>query len=175
MSGRNATVCAIQLDSRCSNNGILDLRGLNVNMQEDMVVRYTGKASLMVESDGTTGCNVVIDGDLLPGGKFPDQAVLGLMAEKILRFTGDNQNGLETAQQVAVGLFYAGEQASVEQGAAVMGNITSQSFCSSSNCNAGQTAKIFQVPGLEYNLPPGFDVLSNSTLPTFTVLSYERR
>ncbi|WP_027480943.1 hypothetical protein [Deinococcus pimensis] len=158
--------------------GILDLRGLNVYMQEDMVVRYQGKSTLLVERKNGVGGNVTVDGNVLPGGggrTFPDADVLGVLAENDLLFTGDNQNGLPTSQQIAVGLFYAGNQTTVAQGGRVLGNITTGTFCTSSNCNAGQSAQIIQVPGLEYNLPPGFDNLRSDTLATYRVLSYERR
>lgn len=159
--------------------GMLNLKGIDAWFKEDMIVRYDGKSTLFVEKSGNAGGNVTVDGNVLPGGggsgTFPDSDVLGVLAENDITFTGDNQNGLATTKQVAIGLFYAGNQATVSKDSTLMGNLTADTFCTSSNCNAGQGPSIIQVPGLEYNLPPAFDRLNNSTLATFRILAYERR
>ena len=157
--------------------GTVNFRGYNLEFQEDVVVRYTNKATLVVESQDDKGGSVTLDGDLLPERSFPDQDVLGIVAEKTLTITGDRQNVPGTPQkQVVMGLFYAGERAIAEQNSTVFGTIIAKEVCTSSNCQAGSgNVQIVQVPGLEFNLPPGFDKIPNATSAFFGQLTYERR
>ncbi|RTH97610.1 hypothetical protein CSW29_11300 [Thermus scotoductus] len=142
-----------------------------------MVVRYTNKATLLVESQGSSGGNVTLDGDLLPERSFPDQDVLGIVVEKNLTTTGDTQNVSGAPQkQVVMGLFYAGGRAIIQQNSTVFGTIIAKEVCTSSNCTAGSgNVNIVQVPGLEFNLPPGFNQIPNATSAFFGQLTYERR
>jgi hypothetical protein len=157
--------------------GTVNFRGYDLNFKEDVVVRYTNKATLIVESQGSSGGNVTLDGDLLPQGKFPDQDVLGIVVEKNLTITGRTQNVSGTPQkQVVMGLFYAGGRAIIQQNSTVFGTIIAKEVCTSSNCTAGSgNVNIVQVPGLEFNLPPGFNQIPNATSAFFGQLTYERR
>lgn len=120
---------------------------------------------------------MTLDGDLLPERSFPDQDVLGIVAERTFTITGDTQNVPGTPQkQVVMGLFCAGEGAIVQQNSTVFGTIIAKTVCTSSNCTAGSgNVNIVQVPGLEFNLPPGFDKIPNATSAFFGQLTYERR
>jgi hypothetical protein len=157
--------------------GMVNFRGYDLEFKEDVVVRYTNKATLVVESQGNEGGSVTLDGDLLPERSFPDQDVLGIVTEKTLTITGDTQNVPGTPQkQVVMGLFYAGEGAIVQQNSTVFGTIIAKTVCTSSNCTAGSgNVNIVQVPGLEFNLPPGFDKIPNASSAFFGQLTYERR
>jgi len=157
--------------------GTVNFRGYDLEFKEDVVVRYTNKATLLVESQGSSGGNVTLDGDLLPERSFPDQDVLGIVVEKNLTITGDRQNVSGAPQkQVVMGLFYAGERAIIQQNSTVFGTIIAKEVCTSSNCIAGSgNVNIVQVPGLEFNLPPGFDQIPNATSAFFGQLTYERR
>lgn len=158
--------------------GLVNFRGLNLHFQEDVLVRFQNKAAFFVESDPVTdvGGNVTVDGDLLPGTSFPDKDVLGIIAEKQVYMSGATQNIPDAPSgQVTAGLFYAGELGIVAKSATVFGTLMTPKFCTTSNCTAGQTAKFVQVPGLEYNLTPGFSQLEGSTIPTYRIASFERR
>jgi len=157
--------------------GTVNFRGYDLEFKEDVVVRYTNKATLLVESQGSSGGNVTLDGDLLPERSFPDQDVLGIVVEKNLTTTGDTQNVSGAPQkQVVMGLFYAGGRAIIQQNSTVFGTIIAKEVCTSSNCTAGSgNVNIVQVPGLEFNLPPGFNQIPNATSAFFGQLTYERR
>lgn len=161
-------------------NGTLDIKGLNVQFNENVIVRYEGKASMLVEKDASgTGGNVRINGDVLPYDSFPDKSVLGLIAENDLTISGANQNKLDssyTKTQVVTGLFYAGNMVSAVKDSVVMGTLMGEGFDLSNGENGGAAkTQILQVPGLEYNLPPGFASLNNTSVPSFAVYSYERK
>ncbi len=158
--------------------GTVNLRGYDLEFKEDVVVRYTNKATLFVEAKQNQGGNITLDGDLLPDQSFPDRDVLGLIAEKVLTITGDTQNLPDNSppKQVVMGLFYAGERAVIQQNSTVFGTVVAREVCTSNNCNAGSgNTNVVQVPGLEFNLPPGFDLASNTTSAFFGQLTYERR
>ncbi|WP_243094020.1 hypothetical protein [Thermus thalpophilus] len=156
--------------------GVVNFRGLNVVFAEDVEVRYTNKATLFVEKLNNQGGNVTLDGHLLPGNSFPDQDVLGIIAEENLTITGDTQNITGSPQrQVVIGLFYAGNTLNAGVNATVFGTAIGKQVCVN-NCNpGGGSARFIQVPGLEFNLPPGFSLIPNATSATFSQLTYERR
>lgn len=170
--------------------GIVDFQGYDLHFARNVATRFKGKATIMASKDSNgNGGDITIDGDVLPSTdqvcdpgtnlnchtpSFPSDEVLGMIAENDLTFTGANQNQLSTGTQTSVGLFYAGNVASIEKGGVVMGTVIGNAISTSSG-NAGQTSKIFQVPGLEYNLAPGFNQIPNDLVATFHILSYERR
>lgn len=176
--------------------GLVNFRGFDLHFSEDIIVRFEKKAAMFVETqkrDGSgqvlspatpigeapevSGGNVTLDGDLLPTTSFPDADVLGIIAERTIDMTGARQNLSkdDPAGQVAAGVFYAGEMASVQKDATVFGTIMAPRFSTSSNEKAGQNAKFVQVPGLEYNLAPGLSQLDNAAVPTYRIASFERR
>ncbi len=169
--------------------GIVNFEGYDLHFARNVATRFSKKATIMASKDGSgDGGNITIDGDVLPSTSqvcdsnntnchtpsFPKDEVLGMIAENDLTFTGANQNQLSTGTQTSVGLYYAGNVASIEKGGVVMGTVIGNAISTSSG-NAGQTSKIFQVPGLEYNLSPGFTEIPNDLVATFHILSYERR
>jgi hypothetical protein len=177
-------------------HGLINFRGLDIEFKEDVLVRFTKEAGFFVEtlkynSSGQLlppetpltqsgvvlrGGNVTVDGDLLPSNSFPDVDVLGIVAERQFYMTGDNQQIPNAPSgQVAAGVFYAGELAVVAKSATVFGTVMAPRFCTTSNCNAGQKANLVQVPGLEYKLAPGIAALDGTTIPTYRVVSFERR
>ncbi|MFD3005014.1 hypothetical protein [Thermus tengchongensis] len=158
--------------------GTVNFRGYDLKFEEDVVVRYTNKATLFVEAKQNQGGNITLEGNLLPGQSFPDRDVLGLIAENTLTITGDTQNlpGSSPRKQVVMGLFYAGQRAIIQQNSTVFGTVVAREVCTSNNCNAGSgNTSIVQVPGLEFNLPPGFNLAPNTTSAFFGQLTYERR
>lgn len=160
-----------------------------------------------LKSDGTTyssapsdyttmvGGNVLVNGDILPNGcgsdnvsasscpdadklTFPNDSVLGFIVDNTFRMTGDNQNELDIKQQVAMGLFYAGNLAAVEKGGVVFGSLIAPQFTftsAGSGSNRGQTSSVVYVPGLTYGSAPGFNAISDPSNPTFSIASFERR
>lgn len=165
--------------------GLVNFVGYNLHFARNVAVRYKGKATIMASTSSGAGGNITVDGDILPSTdqicdptcrtpNFPNDEVLGMIAQNDLTFTGANQSSLSSGTQTAVGLFYAGHQASIEKGGVVMGSVLADGIATSSG-NAGQTSKILQVPGLEYNLAPGFTDIPNALHAAFYVYSYERR
>ena len=155
--------------------GITNFKGLDLSFTKDVQVRFENQATFFVEREGDAGGDVTIAGDLLPSQSFPDQDVIGMIMDGTLRMTGDNQQTTDTPkEQVAMGLFYAGEAAEIVQGGIVFGTVIAPTFTFSSG-NAGQTSKIVQVPGLTYGSAPGFNKIKDDAKATFRVASFERR
>lgn len=105
-------------------------------------IEYVGVGTIVSENmDG----GISIHGDLLAEGehKFPVDNVLGLVAY--------NDLNLETESQLNImGAFYAENQITSAKQNQVAGTFVSNYFNMT-----GQVPSIYQVPGLEYNLPPG--------------------
>ncbi|GGL00847.1 hypothetical protein [Deinococcus radiotolerans] len=160
-------------------NGTFDMKGWDVVFSKDIIVRYEGKSTMLVERNlAGQGGNVRIDGDVLPLESFPDKSVLGIVAENDLTISGANQNidGAPTKTQVVTGFFYAGGTVSAVKDSVVMGTMMGNGFDLSNGTNGGSArTQVFQVPGLEFNLPPGVDALKNTSVPSFAVYSYERK
>lgn len=157
--------------------GTVNFKGYDLDFAKDVLVRFSGEANFFVEKDAEgKGGSVTIDGDVLPGNSFPDEDVLGIVAEKNFRMTGATQN-IDGAPktQVAAGLFYAGERAIVENSGVLFGTLVAADFCTTSNCTAGQQAKIVQVPGLEYRLGEPFKYAPNPMAAEYRIVSFERR
>lgn len=170
--------------------GVVDFQGYNLDFAKNVQTEYSGKATIMASTVNGAGGDISVDGDVLPqtaqcvtvgsscvAPSFPSNEVLGMIAENNLTFTGATQASSSTGTKVqtAVGLFYAGNTASIEKSGVVMGSVLGKEISTSSSGNAGQTPTIVQVPGLEYNLAPGFDEIKGDVLATFHILSYERR
>lgn len=153
--------------------GLVNLKGYNMEFARNIKTRYEKQATFFLEKDGAgQGGYVKIAGDLLPSTSFPDQDVLGIVAEDQLYMTGETQNtSTDFKEQVATGMFYSAKEVRVDKGGVVFGNMTAPGF----QLAAGGKTTIFQVPGLEYNLPPGLDQLQYAMTPTFRIESFERR
>jgi len=161
--------------------GLVNFRGYNLRFAQNVDVRFSDRATFFVERlnpGAGSGGSITIDGDILPRNNFPNVDVLGLIAERRVHVTGRNQNRLETNGQAVAGVLYAGERAVVE-GGTVFGSVIGAEFCSAENnanppaCQAGGNAAVVHVPGIEYNLAPGFEFIPS--VPTYRIASYERR
>lgn len=179
--------------------GIVNFRGLDLVFAQNVAVKFAGQSTFFAEglaSDGSLfdrdtpstdhfatmlGGNIVIEGDLVPANAddgfadntFPNDSVIGMIADNTFHMTGDTQNTPDAPikEQVAMGLFYAGNEARIDKGGVVFGTVVAQTFTMSQG-NSGGTSKVIQVPGLEYNETPGLDLLDQR--PTFRVVSSER-
>ncbi len=157
--------------------GLVHFQGLNVKFTENVKLNFESGAGFFVEADAGVGGNVTIDGDLLPSNSFPYQKdVLGIIAEKHLNLTGAQQQLAKGTPkgQVVAGVFYAGEEADIADGATVFGSVITKKLCVA-GCAANKEASFVKIPDLEYHLPPGFSQLADATVPTFRVASFERR
>lgn len=154
---------------------LINFAGYDLHFARNVAANFSGRATIMAMEDGSgNGGDITIDGDVLPASGFPNTDMLGMIAQHDLTMTGANQTNLASGTQTAVGLFYAGNQATIEKGGVVIGSVLANEVSTTSG-NAGQTSKVIQVPGVEYNPSPGFTDLPNDVLATFQILSYERR
>ena len=105
------------------------------------LIEYKGKGTIVSKGD------ISIHGDLLAEGLilFPETNILGLVAYNDLNFaTGDGDSQLKM-----MGAFYAEQQITSYKQNQTAGTFVSNYFDMGTNVPA-----IFQVPGLENNLPP---------------------
>jgi hypothetical protein len=115
-------------------------------------VNYDGRATLYVRGDGTgtvedgtANGNITVHSDLLPVGTFPTDDVIGLVARNNMTLAEAGDANLKLA-----GAFYAGNEIVSSKQNEVAGTFVSNYFNM-----GGQVPKIFQVPILVTNLPPG--------------------
>ena len=115
------------------------------NKQEDplgYIYEYAGTGTIVSKGD------IFIHGDILAEGVmlFPETNILGLVAYNDLNFaTGDGDS-----QLMMMGAFYAENQITSAKQNQITGTFVSDYFDM-----GGQVPSIYQVPGLEDNLPPG--------------------
>jgi hypothetical protein len=118
--------------------------------QKQKDIAYTGEATFYAAGDGTDGSgNMDFHGNILPadGYKFTDEdAVMGFMAKgdmSLAAGAGDSQLSL-------AGAFYAQGQIYSAKQNEVLGTFASTYFNMGTN-----VPRIYQVPNLANNLPPG--------------------
>lgn len=153
--------------------GDVTLEGLNVVFNRPTAYKALSgnqkKATLVVLAKNNEGGNVDINGTLLPDpthGLFPNH-VLGIVAEKDVYQRG----------QYVMAPVYAGGTFRVVKDNVLFGSVVSNQFCTTSagnqtSCNAGQKAEVVHIRIPKINRPA---LLPDLSIPTFKVLSYERR
>ncbi len=122
-------------------NGIIRING-SIQLGSKDVIRYTGSGTIFAEQ------NINIDGDVLPasGQLFPTSARMGFIAKRNINLaTGNGSSQISMA-----GAFYAqGSIVSARQNQ-ILGTFVANYF------DMGQNVpKIYQVPSLPQNMPPG--------------------
>jgi len=125
-----------------SDTNVLEIKGvvkvLSLNISDD--ITYAGSGTIY--TTGTTE----IDGDVLPDtdGTYPTTNVFGVVS------TGDITLGYASAQMLLTGAYYTAGTATSSKQTELAGTIVCKDF----NITA-QVPKIWQVPSLATNLPPG--------------------
>lgn len=110
-------------------------------------VEYSGRGTVYVSGNGSNADgDVTIDANLLPATTFPTGDVLGLVASNSL-YLGAGSGG---AQLLMAGAFYAETQVVSRKQTQVCGTFVCNYFDMGTNI-----PRIFQVPTLTENLPPG--------------------
>ncbi|WP_114312639.1 competence protein ComZ [Thermus caldifontis] len=155
--------------------GDITLEGLNVVFKRPIAYRALSgsakKATFAVLAKNGQGGSLVINGNLLPDasqGKFPNH-VLGIIAEKDVYQRG----------HYVMAPVYAGGTFRVVKDNVLFGTVISNQFCTTSagnqtDCNAGQKAEVVYIRIPQENRPVLMPSLKGG-VPTFKVLSYERR
>ena len=125
---------------------VLEVKGIiyanveNINIEignkEDQI-KYTGTGTIVSKGD------ITIYGDLLAKDLFPTTDALGLIAYNNIDLDAGSQLNM-------MGAFYAQKKITSAKQNQIAGTFVSDNFDMT-----GQVPKIFQVPGLENNLPPG--------------------
>ena len=135
---------------KLSANGSLQISGIvfvngDINFNPDM---RSGKRDLVYTGRGTlvsTG-NIDVHTDLLPAGSFfPMNNALGLIARRQMNLA----TGAGDAQLKMVGAFYAQEKVLSYKQNSIAGTFVSSYF------DMFNVPKLYQVPSLPDNLPPG--------------------
>lgn len=131
----------IRLD--CSSSPpVLEIKGIvkvsSLNISED--ITYAGNGTIYVT--GTT----LIDGDVLPAAtaSYPTTDVFGVIS------TGDMTLGDDASQLLLTGAYYTAGTATSSKQTELAGTIVCKNFNITN-----QVPKIWQVPSLSNNLPPG--------------------
>lgn len=108
--------------------------------EKNITIQYTGQGSIFATGD------IEVHGNLLSKNTFPTTDTLGLMAKEDIELA----TGSGDAQLEMIGVFYAeGKVTSAKQNQ-IAGTFVSNYFDLGSN-----VPKIYQVPSLLDNLPPG--------------------
>ena len=138
------------------NTGVLNIEGIvfvdtdSLDIGEkDETIEYTGNGSIVVAriSDSTVAGEIRVHGNLLaqgtyPAGGFPTNS-LGLITGDLYLATGESQ-------RLMTGVFFAENQIISEKQTEIAGTFVSNYFDLGS-----QVPRIYQVPELATNLPPG--------------------
>jgi len=128
-------------------NGMLHVDGNITIGEKHLDVSYTGKGTMYAAGDGSDGSgNIDIHSNVLPIGTFPTTTVLGLMALNNI----DLATGPGDSQLMLVGAFYGQSQITSTKQNQVAGTFVCAYFDMGTN-----VPKIYQVPALADNLPPG--------------------
>jgi hypothetical protein len=121
-------------------SGIVYIDGGNLNMAKsgsNKTITYTGKGSILVTGTAQIDVNLVTSGS----SSFPTN-IIGIMTP--------NTIGFNEAQIDVMGVFYAEDQITSQKQTDIVGTIVSNFFDMGTN-----VPKIYQVPEVANNLPPG--------------------
>jgi hypothetical protein len=147
------------------NPSVLDIRGIiridgTLQLGDKDTIRFTGNGTFFTEQD------IRVDGNFLPanGFTFPTTARVGFLAKRnIALATGNGSSQLDLA-----GAFYAqGAIQSAKQNE-ILGSFVANYFDLGTN-----VPKIYQVPSLPQNMPPGMP--GNKALVTLKLKSWRER
>lgn len=114
--------------------------------KKNLDITYTGKGSIYAAGDGTSAGNIDIHSNLMPAGTFPTVSVLGVMAKNDINLATGNGD----SQLMMAGAFFAGNQIVSAKQNNIAGTFVSSYFNMGTN-----VPRIYQVPALKDNLPPG--------------------
>jgi hypothetical protein len=128
-------------------NGLVQFDGDLVLGKKNLSIAYTGNGTMFAAGDGVGASgNVDIHSNLLPAGTFPTDSVMGFMAKTDVNLaTGPGDSDLMMA-----GAFFAGNQIISAKQNEILGTFVCNYFEMGTNI-----PKIYQVPALKDNLPPG--------------------
>jgi hypothetical protein len=128
-------------------NGMVQFDGDVVVGEKNLTIAYTGKGTMYAGGDGSDGSgNMDFHSSFLSAGIFPTATVMGLMARQDINLaTGPGDSELMMA-----GAFFAGNQIVSAKQNEILGTFVCNYFDMGTN-----VPKIYQVPALKDNLPPG--------------------
>ncbi len=128
-------------------DGMVQVDGNLVVGEKNFDIDYTGKGTIYAAGDGSDGSgDIDIHSDLLPATIFPTVDVLGLMAKDDIALA----DGPGDSQLMMAGAFYAVNDIVSTKQNEIAGTFVCNNFDMGTN-----VPKIYQVPSLADNLPPG--------------------
>lgn len=128
-------------------NGMVKMDGDLVIGEKNHHTLYAGKGTIYAAGDGSDGSgDIEVHSNLLSVGTFPSIAVLGLMAKNDINLA----TGPGDSQLIMTAAFFAGHEIVSTKQNQIAGTFVSTSFDMGLN-----VPKIYQVPTLKDNLPPG--------------------
>ncbi|GAB4344133.1 MAG: hypothetical protein Kow0099_23270 [Candidatus Abyssubacteria bacterium] len=141
-----------------------------VNIQGDLVIgekgsttdlKYSGTGTIYVSGSGSAAGDIMVHSDVLPVTQFPEVDVLGLVAKNKITLAGPGDANLMLA-----GAFFGQNEIISTKQNQIAGTFVTQYFDMGTN-----VPKIYQVPLLADNLPPGLPGAN----PIWVVTGFEER
>ena len=132
--------------ARLDITGMIHVDGNLVVGEKNLDITYSGKGTIFAGIVGSNTGTVDVHSNLLPVGTFPITDVLGLMAKVDLNMA----DGPGDSNLIMAGAFFAGNQALSTKQNQIAGTFVCNYYDMGTN-----VPKIYQVPALVDNLPPG--------------------
>ncbi len=132
--------------ARLSVDGMVWVEGDLVIGKNNLDISYSGRGTIYAGVPGSDSGDIDIHSNLMPANTFPTVDVLGFMAKRDVNLAA----GPGDSQLMMAGVFYGGNQVYSPKQNKVAGTFVGNYFDMGTN-----VPKIYQVPTLVDNLPPG--------------------
>jgi len=143
--------------------GMVRIEGDIVLGEKNLDITYAGKGTIYAAgNDGGDPGNIDVHSNILPAGQFPTVGVLGIMAKNDIALA----DGPGDSQLMMAGAFYAEHQIISTKQNQILGTFVCNYFDMGTN-----VPKIYQVPTLVENLPPGMI----ASEPIWVVTGFEEK
>ena len=144
-------------------NGMVQFDGDVVIGEKNLDIAYAGKGTMFAAGDGSAGSgDIDFHSNILPAGMFPTDSVFGFMAKNDLNLA----DGPGDSNLMMAGAFYAANQILSTKQNEILGTFVCNYFDMGTN-----VPKIYQVPTLKDNLPPGLI----GSKPIWVVTGFQER
>ena len=144
-------------------SGMVQFDGDLIIGEKSLEIAYAGKGTMFAAGDGGADVgNIDVHSNVLPAGQFPTVSVFGFMAKNDINLA----DGPGDSNLMMAGAFFAGNQILSTKQNEILGTFVCNYFDMGTN-----VPKIYQVPALKDNLPPGLI----GSEPVWVVTGFEEK